>query len=180
MRNDDKIRSMMLAAGVGQSLWHLNLPQFHDIGNEIRKYLLTELLHDLSTGVCISVYGKADIRVPLFNALAKEATLVLSTGCKLVTLRKLCSIIEYGEEDELFALRSARLLLIKNFYDDTIDCPYTFSQRSFIENFLTTQIVDHRVGVGLSTSAPLDKAVWWSGDFRSELKTNKFVSFYAK
>jgi hypothetical protein len=87
-----------------------------------------------------------------------------------LSLRALATALPSGSEIELVALlETAKTLCISYFYDVSIECPYTFLERSLIEDLLRRKI-DKGHRLYFSSSSGFKEMDWWSKDLRRLLK----------
>lgn len=178
--NNDEIKKAMIAAGVAPSSWSTKITNYGKTGETLRNYLLTNFKDDLVKGAGIFINGDSDIRVPFFNTLAKEIVLLKPGKVVLVSMRKLVNAIIHNDYEERKNYIQSRVLMLKNFYDASVECPYTYMERSLVEDFLGDRVEENKSMTVYSSCAPLESASWWSRDFRKQITLNSIVNFYVK
>jgi hypothetical protein len=151
-------------ADVRPIYWKMTLPQFGNPGQSLRDYLQHgEYETDRNSGVGLYIHGRGFKRHQVLPTLAKELVM-LGDRVQYVSMRKLVVVVNQGGEDYDLLLRTSALC-VGQFYDDTVEKPYSGYDLSNVEDFLRTRIENgHRVC--LSATLPLREAVWYPQEFR--------------
>jgi hypothetical protein len=157
------ITAALHKADIGRLYWNKALPQYGDRGRELREYLKSGYAEDKRHGFGLYIHGKAKERHLVLPTLAKELVL-LKDNVQYVSLRKLIHVVNSGGEDLEWVMR-VDALCVGQFYDDSIDKPYSGYDLSNVEDVLRTRIENLQRNYLSATSITRD-AVWYSEEFR--------------
>jgi len=164
---DEEIRDRMSRANIKPIYLSRTLVSLGTHGEELRKYLMSpEYLADRKSGMGTFIHGKGD-RVFALPVLAKEMVL-RSDGVRVQSMRELVNLLN-AQHEYLTKLERVPALCISNFQQDGIECPYSYSERSYVEQFLSDRLEQGR-RLYLSSCKRLQENVWWSAEFRDLLK----------
>lgn len=166
--DDDKIKKRLVSCGISKQLWRSSLMDHGKSGKKFRDSVTSKRLQQTITegkGYCF--YGDSKVRVPFFKALAKETALKYP-AIYFLSLRKLVFGVAHDVPDVLDSIVSKQCLFIYSFYDSSIESPYTFAERSIIEDYLIDRLQTKKSMI-ISSTDSLDTMKWWSSDFKAEL-----------
>jgi hypothetical protein len=160
----ETITAALDKADIGKLYWNKALPMYGVVGCDIRTYLQNgEYTDDKRDGIGLYIHGKGKNRHLVLPTLAKELVL-LKDSVQYVSLRKLIHVVNSGGEDHEWVLRVGALC-VGQFYDDSIDKPYSGYDLSNIEDLLRTRI-ENCQRIYLSSSSAIRDALWYSQEFR--------------
>lgn len=163
-------RSILKQANIAPVLWKHTLPGLGANGKMLRKYINSEEYdNDCNAGIGYCIYGHSYRRIDLFYTFVKELALS-GDGLYLITLRKLTTALVANDNEFLYTLDRVVALALSYFYDSSLtECPYSFSERSLVEDYLRTKLYSNQ-RIYVSSTSSIENMKWWSEDFRTELK----------
>jgi hypothetical protein len=121
-------------------------------------------VYDQANGIGICMTGNAALRGNLFPFIAKPFALARRSTwyCSVHSLQYL---LEAGSDETRIHLANCETLFLDWFEKDfgNEGCPYTYTQRADIEQFLVTRLRSGFI-TNFSARAPWMQLKWWSRD----------------
>lgn len=161
MGDDDAMVRSMGLAGVKKLYMGMKLPDFGKSGEKLRDHIITDDFKRSMEGLAIC--GNAAYRLRALPVLTKELVL-LQYSVRLVSLRDLTYMLNTDSED-LLGYDRVEMMCVDWFQTDSEECPYTWSERNNVEQFLIDR-VEIGLRVSITSHFKLSNMPWWSGNFK--------------
>jgi len=177
MNLDDEIENLarkqtiqlLVNAEIPKLYRSMRLPDMGANGKRLRAYLEVggENSTDFANGIGLFIHGPARNRPDLFSVFAKECVLSGYRHLALIPMRSLVTALTTDSMSEYAATLSRQTILcIQHFQQDVGECPYSWSERSRVEQFVSTRLQGKNVTHFSAAFAPQECA-WWSVEFRN-------------
>lgn len=161
----------VVKAGVPHAYHNVPFSSFDPYGTALRDYLQSDSFENGTGGLLLC--GPYPDRVKVLPVMARGMAAMMC-NVRLVNLRELVTYLGDRTSERLSVYQDVDILCLGWFQTSMSrdECPYTYAERSLVEQFLSDRIEACGKRNFLSALPTLSLLNWWSTDFVNLLRTH--------